>query len=72
MIYAHLKRPDIKPLDPDRIAKALELVVGQGFSPADASRKLNLPIASVCGWLTSYWFYKKINHPVIIILKSNV
>jgi hypothetical protein len=72
LIYAHLKRPDIKPLDTDRIANALELVVGNGLSPAQASRKLNLPIASICGWLTKYWFYNKPNNPVIINLKSKL
>jgi hypothetical protein len=71
-MYAHLKRPDIKPLDPNRIANALELVIGQGYSPAEASRKLNLPIASICGWLTKYWFYNKPINPVIINLKSNL
>ena len=67
-----LKRPDLKPLDPHRIANSFELVVGYGLSPAEAGRKLNLPIASICGWLTSYWFYKKPNNPVVITLKSKV
>lgn len=71
-MYAHLKRPDIKPPDTKRIADAFELVVGQGLSPAEAARKLNLPIASICGWLTSYWFYKKPNNPVVITLKSKL
>ena len=72
MIYAHLKRPDIKPLDPNRIANALELIVGHGYTPAEASKHLNLSMPSVCGWMTKYWFYKNPINPVIITLKSKV
>lgn len=71
-MYAHLKRPDIRPDNPLRIAKSLELVAGDNLSPAEVSRILNLPIASICGWLSKYWFYQKINNPVVITLKSKV
>ena len=63
----YLKIPDKK-----RIALAMELIVGSGVSPADASKYLNLSIASICGWMTKYWFYKKPINPVVITLKSNV
>lgn len=63
----YLKIPDKK-----RIAEAMELVIGNGMSPADASKKLNLSMPSVCGWMSKYWFYKKPNNPVVITLKSEV
>ena len=72
IVYGHLKRPDIGPPNPARIAKALELVCGQGLSINDASRRLRLSTPSLCGWMTKYWFYKKIDNPVIIVLKSKV
>lgn len=67
-----LKRPDRKPFDPARIAKALELICGDGLSINDTSRRLRLSTPSVCGWLTRYWFYRKFNNPVTITLKSKV
>jgi len=63
----YLKVPDKK-----RIALALELIAGHNISPADASKYLNLSMPSVCGWMTSYWFYKKPDQPIILILKSKV
>jgi hypothetical protein len=63
----YLKIPDKK-----RIALAMELIVGSGVSPADASKYLNLSMPSICGWMTKYWFYKKPINPVVITLKSNV
>lgn len=63
----YLKTPNKK-----RIAKALEMVVGDGMSPAEVSRKLKLSMPGLCGWMTKYWFYKKPNNPVVITLKSNV
>ena len=71
-MYGKLKRPDIKPTNPVRIAKALELVCGQGLSINDASRRLRVSTASLCGWMTKYWFYRKINNPITIVLKSKV
>jgi hypothetical protein len=63
----YLKIPDKK-----RIALAMELIVGNGVSPADASKYLNLSMPSICGWMSKYWFYRKIENPVIIKLKSKV
>ena len=63
----YLKIPDKK-----RIALALEMIVGRGVTPADASKYLNLSMPSVCGWMTKYWFYQKPTKPVVIILKSDV
>ena len=63
----YLKIPDKK-----RIALALEMIVGRGVTPADASKYLNLSMPSVCGWMTKYWFYQKPNKPVVITLKSDV
>jgi hypothetical protein len=63
----YLKIPDKK-----RIALTLEMIVGRGVTPADASKYLNLSMPSVCGWMTKYWFYQKPNNPIVLILKSNV
>lgn len=63
----YLKVPDKK-----RIALALELIAGHGASPADASKYLNLSMPSVCGWMSKYWFYKKPNNPIVLILKSKI
>jgi hypothetical protein len=63
----YLKIPDKK-----RIALTLEMIVGRGVTPADASKYLNLSMPSVCGWMTKYWFYQKPINPVVITLKSNV
>jgi hypothetical protein len=71
-MYGHLKRPDIKPRNPERIAKALELVCGNDMSINDVSRRLRLSAPSICGWMSKYWFYRKIENPIIIKLKSKV
>jgi hypothetical protein len=63
----YLKIPDKK-----RIALALEMIVGRGVTPADASKYLNLSMTSVCGWMSKYWFYKKPNNPIVLILKSKI
>ena len=63
----YLKIPDKK-----RIALALEMIVGRGVTPADASKYLNLSMPSVCGWMSKYWFYKKPNNPIVLILKSKI
>jgi hypothetical protein len=63
----YLKIPDKK-----RIALTLEMIVGRGVTPADASKYLNLSMPSVCGWMTKYWFYQKPNNPIVLILKSKV
>ena len=59
-------------LDKKRIAKALEMVVGQNKSPADVSRKMKISMPGVCRWMTKYWFYQKPINPVVITLKSDV
>jgi hypothetical protein len=56
----------------DRIALALEMVCGQNLSPKEAAVLLDIPNASICGWMTCYWFYKKPDQPIILILKSKV
>ena len=56
----------------DRIALALEMVCGKNLSPIEASVLLDIPHPSICGWMTSYWFYKRPDKPIIITLKSNV
>jgi hypothetical protein len=56
----------------DRIALALEMICGKNLTPKQVSVLLNIPYASICGWMTSYWFYKKPNKPIILILKSKV
>jgi hypothetical protein len=59
-------------LDKKRIAKALEMIVGQNKSPADVSRKMKISMPGVCRWMTKYWFYQKPINPVVITLKSDV
>ena len=61
-----------KVLDKKRIAKALEMIVGQNKSPADVSRKMKISMPGVCRWMTKYWFYQKPINPVVITLKSDV
>jgi hypothetical protein len=72
IVYGHLKRPDIGPTNPERIAKALELVYGKGLGINEASRWAKVSSASLCGWMSKYWFYRKIENPVTIVLKSKV
>ena len=72
IVYGHLKRPDIGPHNPARVAQALELIFGKGFSMLFVCHimKVSYPLLSI--WMSKYWFYKKINNPVIIKLKSKV
>jgi hypothetical protein len=54
------------------IAEALEYCIGNNITPTEAGRLLNLPMATVADWMTKYWFYKKIDNPIILTLQSNV
>jgi hypothetical protein len=54
------------------IAEALEYCIGNNIPPTEAGRLLNLPMATVADWMTKYWFYKKLDNPIILTLKSNV
>lgn len=72
MVKGHLDKRGQKPFNPKRIADALELVCGQGKSIKEASEELDVAFNSICGWLSRYWFYKKINDPVTVVLKSKV
>jgi hypothetical protein len=38
----------------------------------EAGRLLNLPMATVADWMSKYWFYKKLDNPIILTLKSKV
>lgn len=58
--------------DKSRIAYALELMVGHGLTPAQTARMMSLHYATVCKWMTFYYFYQKPNEPVVITLKSDV
>lgn len=71
-MYAHPKRPDIKPRNPEKVAKACEMVVGQNMSIAETARALNESIQRVSFWLSKYWFYKKVNKPIIIKKESKI
>ena len=55
-----------------KIILALEMVCGSNLQPVQAAKLLNIPYATICGWMTSYWFYKRPDKPIIITLKSNV
>jgi hypothetical protein len=54
------------------IALALEYCIGNNIPPTEAGRLLNLPMVTVSDWMTKYWFYKKIDNPIILTLQSNV
>ncbi len=63
----YLKVPNKK-----RIALSLEMVCGYNLTPIQASVLLDIPHPSICGWMTSYWFYQKPINPIVLILKSDV
>jgi len=63
----YLKVPNKK-----RIALSLEMVCGHNLTPIQASVLLDIPHPSICGWMTSYWFYQKPIIPIVLTLKSNV
>jgi hypothetical protein len=65
-------RHRLKVTNKELIANTLERCIGDNLSPVEAHRILNLPLPTIAGWLTSYWFYKKPNDPVTVTLKSNV
>jgi len=54
------------------IILALEMVCGSNLPTKEAAKLLNIPYATVCAWMTCYWFYKKPSNPIIITLKSDV
>jgi hypothetical protein len=54
------------------IGLALEYCIGNNIPPTEAGRLLNLPMSTVADWMTKYWFYKKLDNPIILTLKSNV
>jgi len=56
----------------DRIALALEMVCGSNLPLIQAAKLLNIPYATICGWMSKYWFYQKPIIPIVLILKSNV
>jgi hypothetical protein len=62
----------LKVANKELIANTLERCIGDNLTPAEAHRLLNLPLPTICEWMSSYWFYKKPNDPVIIMLESNV
>jgi transposase-like protein len=72
MIKGHLDKRGMKPYNPKKIADAFELVCGQGKSINDAALELDIAPNSICGWLSRYWFYKKIDNPAIVVFKSKV
>jgi hypothetical protein len=54
------------------IALAIEFTVANNLGPTEAARLMNFPKASLYKWLTKYWYYAKVQNPVIIVLQSNV
>lgn len=54
------------------IILALEMVCGSNLPPKEAAKLLHIPYATVCGWMSKYWFYQKPIIPVVITLKSDV
>lgn len=55
-----------------KVILALEIVCGSNLPTKEAAKLLNIPYATICGWISKYWFYQKPNDPVVITLKSNV
>jgi hypothetical protein len=62
----------LKVANKELIASTLERCIGDNLAPIEASRLLNLPLPTVCEWMSSYWFYKRPDDPVVITLKSNI
>jgi hypothetical protein len=56
----------------EAIGLALEYMIGNNQSPADVAQVLNLPMPTICEWMTRYWFYHKIDNPIVLVLTSNV
>lgn len=54
------------------IGLALEYTIGNKLSPVDAGNVLNLRLFTISEWMTKYWFYKKIDNPLVLTLKSKV
>lgn len=72
MRKGHLDKRGMKPYSPEKIAKSLELVCGEGKSIKDASIEVDVAPNSICKWLSKYWFYKNIEEPVTVVFKSKV
>lgn len=56
----------------EKIAGTLEMCIGNNLTPTEAAKELNLPMATVSEWLSTYWFYQKFEQSEIITLTSNV
>ncbi len=54
------------------IGLALEYTIGNNIGPTEAARLLNFPLPTISDWMTKYWFYPKVDNPIILTLKSNV
>jgi hypothetical protein len=54
------------------IALALEYCIGNNIPPTQGAKNLNFPMPTIADWMTKYWFYKKIDNPIILTLQSNV
>lgn len=54
------------------IGLSLEYTIGNNLSPVDSGKVLNLPLYTISEWMTKYWFYKKIEDPIVLTLKSKV
>lgn len=54
------------------IGLALEYTLGNNLSPVESARLLNLPLPTVAEWMTKYWFYRKVDEPIILVLESKV
>jgi hypothetical protein len=54
------------------IGLAMEYCIGNNIPPTEAAKMLNFPMPTISDWMTKYWFYKKIDDPIILTLTSNV
>jgi len=68
----HNPKKYLKIPNKDRIALALEMVCGHNLPLIQAAKLLNIPYATICGWMTCYWFYKRPDKPIILTLKSKL
>jgi hypothetical protein len=55
-----------------RIGNAMEMIIGEGKSPTEVSKIMNLSLPGLCRWMSFYWFYQRPVNPVVITLKSKV
>jgi hypothetical protein len=54
------------------IGLALECIIGMDMGIVETGRKLNIPTSTIGFWMSNYWFYHKVDEPIILTLSSDV